>query len=111
MRYRGRELGRLREPVLENLITTTIRQIQGTGRREDERGPANRSLNGETTFENEDRMSPVIALFRSLGIVLILSLSFVLAGCTGDMDDPGAKRTQLQAEELRDRINTTQIDR
>jgi len=56
-------------------------------------------------------MSPLCAHFRFLGIVLILSLGFALAGCTGDMSDPGAKRTQQQAEELRNRINTTQIDR
>ncbi len=56
-------------------------------------------------------MSAIIARYRILGTVLILSLGTILAGCTGYGDDPGAKRTQQQSEELRGRINTTQIDR
>ncbi len=56
-------------------------------------------------------MSAIIARYRILGTVLILALGTILAGCTGYEDDPGAKRTQQQSDELRDRIHTIQIDR
>ncbi|GMQ96069.1 MAG: hypothetical protein BMS9Abin14_568 [Gammaproteobacteria bacterium] len=56
-------------------------------------------------------MSAIIARYRILGTVLILSLGTILAGCTGYENDPGAKRTQQQSDVLRDRINTTQNDR
>ncbi len=63
------------------------------------------------SYENEDRMSATFARYRILGIVVIFSLGTIVAGCSGDMGDTGATRTQQQAEELRNRINTTQIDR
>ena len=56
-------------------------------------------------------MSAKQARCRILGKLVMLSLGFMLVGCTGDMDDPGAKRTQQQSEELQNRIRTTQIDR
>ncbi len=56
-------------------------------------------------------MSAKIARYRVLGMVVIFSLGTILAGCSGDMGEPGAKRTQQQSKELRNRINTTQVDR
>ena len=56
-------------------------------------------------------MSAIIARYRILGIVVIFSLGTVLAGCSPYAGDPGAKRTQQQTDDLRNRIKTTQIDR
>lgn len=56
-------------------------------------------------------MSAKFTHYRILGIVVIFSLGAILAGCSPYTGDAGAKRTQQQTEELRDRINTTQIDR
>jgi hypothetical protein len=63
------------------------------------------------SYKNEDRVSVKSAHLRILATVVIFSLGTILAGCSPYDGDPGAKRSQLQAEELRDRINTTQIDR
>ncbi len=63
------------------------------------------------SYNNEDRMSATFARYRILGIVVIFSLGTMLAACSGDMDDPGAKRSQQQSKELQNRISTTQIDR
>lgn len=60
---------------------------------------------------NESRMSAILARSRILGVVLILSLGTVIAGCSGDRSDPGAKRSQQQSEVLQERIKTTQVDR
>jgi hypothetical protein len=62
-------------------------------------------------IKNEERMSAKFAHYRILGIVVIFSLGTILAGCSPYAGDAGAQRTQQQTEELRDRINTTQIDR
>ncbi len=70
-----------------------------------------RSLSGMNLFENEDRMSAKFSHYRTLGVVVIFSLGAILAGCSPFDGDPGAKRSQQQAEELRNRIKTTQIDR
>jgi hypothetical protein len=56
-------------------------------------------------------MSAKLACNRILGMVVTFSLGILLAGCSGDAGDPGAKRTQQQSEVLQDRIKTTQIDR
>ena len=56
-------------------------------------------------------MSAISTCYRILGILVIFSLGTLLAGCSGEMSDPGAKRSQHQSEELRARINTTQVDR
>lgn len=56
-------------------------------------------------------MSAILARNRILGVVLILGLGTVIAGCSGDRSDPGAKRSQQQSEVLQNRIKTTQVDR
>jgi hypothetical protein len=63
------------------------------------------------SYKNEDRGSVKFAHYRILAALVIFSLGTILAGCFGDAGDPGVKRSQQQTEELRDRINTTQIDR
>jgi hypothetical protein len=63
------------------------------------------------SYKNEDRVSVKSAHLRILATVVIFSLGTILAGCSPYDGDAGAKRTQQQTEELRDRINTTQIDR
>ena len=56
-------------------------------------------------------MSESYARFRILAAAAIIIVGTTLAGCTGSAGDPGADRSKQQSEELRDRINTTQIDR
>ncbi len=63
------------------------------------------------SYKNEDRGSVKFAHYRILAAVMIFSLGTILAGCSPYDGDPGANRSQQQSEELRDRINTTQIDR
>ena len=63
------------------------------------------------SYKNEDRKSVKFAHYRILAALVIFSLGTILAGCSGDAGDSGVKRSQQQTEELRDRINTTQIDR
>jgi len=70
-----------------------------------------RPLSGMNSYKNEDRMSAKFARYRILAMVVVFSLGTILAGCSPYAGDPGAKRSQQQTEELRDRINTTQIDR
>lgn len=65
----------------------------------------------ELLIKNEDRVSVKFAHYRILAAVVIFSLGTVLAGCSPYTGDAGAKRSQQQTEELRNRINTTQIDR
>jgi hypothetical protein len=56
-------------------------------------------------------MSAKLARYRILGMAVMFSLATMLAGCSGDTGDPGAKRSQQQSEALQDRIRTTQTDR
>ena len=63
------------------------------------------------SYKNEDRMSATFARYRTLAIVVVFSLGTILAGCSPYTGDSCAKRSQQQTEELRNRINTTQIDR
>ena len=55
-------------------------------------------------------MSVNFSSIRVYGLAIAMSLGALLAGC-GQSSDPGAERSQQQSEQLRDRINTTQIDR
>lgn len=95
---------RRRTPVLENRQRRGITGLAG-------RTSADRPLGDVVTYENEDRMSATIARYRILGTVVIFSLGLMLAGCSGNAGDPGAERSQQQSKELRDRVNSTQIDR
>ena len=56
-------------------------------------------------------MSPINAIVRFLGVVLVIFLGFTLAGCGSSSGDPGAERSDQQSQDLRNRINSTQIDR
>ena len=56
-------------------------------------------------------MSGFFLRTRVLAVAVGFSASALLAGCSGDMGDPGADRTQQQSKQLQNRINTTQIDR
>ncbi len=56
-------------------------------------------------------MSVKFAHYRILAALVFFSMGTILAGCSPYDGDSGAKRSQQQAEELRNRINTTQIDR
>ena len=62
------------------------------------------------SYGNEVRMSVNFSSIRVYGLAIAMSLGALLAGC-GQSSDPGAERSQQQSEQLRDRINTTQIDR
>ncbi len=66
---------------------------------------------GTNFYDNEDRMSAIIARYRILGMVVIFSLGTILTGCSPSAGDPGAKRSQQQSKELQNRISTTHIDR
>ncbi len=63
------------------------------------------------SYKNEDRGSVKFAHYRILAAVVIFPLGTILAGCSPYDGDSGVKRSQQQAEGLRNRINTTQIDR
>jgi hypothetical protein len=65
------------------------------------------------SYKNEDCGSVEFARFRILAAaaVVVFPLGTILAGCSPSDGETGAKRSQSQAEELRNRINTTQIDR
>lgn len=54
-------------------------------------------------------MSLTRRILRTTSVLLIAS--FVLAGCGGQNEDPGAKRMDSQAKELRQRARETQTDR
>ena len=56
-------------------------------------------------------MSGFFIRIQVLAVAVVLSAGALLAGCSGDMGDPGADRTQQQSEQLQNRIKTTQIDR
>ena len=56
-------------------------------------------------------MSAPFTRIRILAVAAIVVLGATLSGCTGGGGDAGADRSQQQSEELRDRLNTTQIDR
>jgi len=66
---------------------------------------------GVVTYENEDCMPATSARYRILATVVVLSLGLVLSGCSGNAGDSGAKRSDQQSKQLRDRVTTTQIDR
>ena len=54
-------------------------------------------------------MSLTRRMLRTVSILLVAGL--VLAGCSGGNEDPGAKRMDSEAKELRQRVRETQIDR
>jgi len=56
-------------------------------------------------------MSATAARKRILELLIVAFLGAVLAACSGGKLDEDKQRSQKQAEELRDRIMTTQIDR
>ncbi len=97
-------------PVLEKLLRATAQQDSQASKRKAQAGYT-RPLSGMNSYKNEDRMSATFARYRLLAIVVVFSLGTILAGCSPYAGDPGAKRSQQQTEELRNRINTTQIDR
>ena len=99
-------------PVLENLQQRPFTRIANRSVARKGAGPVVAGRRGTFVWTKmRDRMSAITACYRILGILVIFSLGTLLAGCSGYTGDQGAKRTQHQSEELRARINTTQIDR
>jgi hypothetical protein len=56
-------------------------------------------------------MSRIRLRFSNLGVALLFALSTLAGGCTSYSGDAGAKRSDQQSEQLRERGSTTQIDR
>jgi hypothetical protein len=69
------------------------------------------SLSDACLNENENRMSKFTVRLQLLGMVVILCLGALLAGCSRYTGDAGADRSRQQSQELRERIRTTQVDR
>ena len=90
---------------------TAYQDRQATRRKRKARTGYIRSLSGMNSYKSEDRMSAIFARYRIFATVVVFSLGTILAGCSPYAGDPGAKRSQQQTEDLRNRINTTQIDR
>jgi hypothetical protein len=95
----------------ETIRATAQQDRQANKRKREAQAGYTRPLSGMNSYKNEDRMSATFARYRILAMVVVFSLSTILAGCSPYTGDPGAKRSQQQTEELRNRINTTQIDR
>ena len=56
-------------------------------------------------------MSSYIAVLRRIVLWITVACTAVLVACADAPQDPGKQRSEAESQTLRDRINTTQVDR